>query len=135
MSKSELIQKNRRKDLKKAGPFFVPGFAKFVVIKKPATKARKGINRFTNKCAVAEEGSSMMVSPMKNFLLIFAAVISVTSDATPAAAQRFGQYPWCSSTGYSSCSFDTYSQCMDTARGLSGHCYQNPAYECARRRY
>jgi hypothetical protein len=74
----------------------------------------------------------MMVSPMKHFLLIFAAVISVTSDATPAAAQRFGQYPWCSSTGYSSCSFDTYSQCMETARGLSGHCYQNPAYGYAK---
>jgi len=77
----------------------------------------------------------MMVSPMKHFLLIFAAVISVTSNATPAAAQRFWQYPWCSSTGYSSCSFDTYSQCMETARGLSGHCYQNPAYEYVRRRY
>jgi hypothetical protein len=36
----------------------------------------------------------MMVSPMKHFLLIFAAVISMTSNATPAAAQRFGQYPW-----------------------------------------
>jgi DNA-binding protein HU-beta len=67
MSKSELIQKvadqhsnclTRKdikgvieslasvgyKELKKTGAFFVPGFAKFVVIKKPATKARKGIN-------------------------------------------------------------------------------------------
>jgi hypothetical protein len=24
---------------------------------------------------------------------------------------------------------------METARGLSGHCYQNPAYEYVRRRY
>jgi hypothetical protein len=32
------------KELKKTGAFFVPGFAKFIVIKKPATKARKGIN-------------------------------------------------------------------------------------------
>ncbi|MGY2917845.1 HU family DNA-binding protein [Bradyrhizobium sp. USDA 3262] len=30
------------KELKKAGVFLVPGFAKFVVVKKPATKARKG---------------------------------------------------------------------------------------------
>ena len=37
------------KELKKTGAFFVPGFAKFVVIKKPATKARKGINPFTKK--------------------------------------------------------------------------------------
>jgi DNA-binding protein HU-beta len=37
------------KELKKTGAFFVPGFAKFVVIKKPATKARKGINPFTKE--------------------------------------------------------------------------------------
>jgi DNA-binding protein HU-beta len=72
MSKSELIQKiaeqhannmTRKdvkgvieslaeigyKELKRAGGFFVPGFAKFVVIKKPATKARKGINPFTKE--------------------------------------------------------------------------------------
>jgi hypothetical protein len=33
----------------KTGAFFVPGFAKFVVIKKPATKVRKGINPFTKE--------------------------------------------------------------------------------------
>ena len=72
MSKSELIQKiadehsnslTRKdikgvveslasigyKELKKTGAFFVPGFAKFVVIKKPATKVRKGINPFTKE--------------------------------------------------------------------------------------
>jgi hypothetical protein len=27
------------------------------------------------------------------------------------------------------------SQCMETARGLSGHCYQNPAYGYAKRPY
>lgn len=37
------------KELKKAGAFVVPGFAKFVVIKKPATKARKGTNPFTGE--------------------------------------------------------------------------------------
>ena len=31
------------KELKKSGVFLVPGLAKFVVIKKPATKAREGI--------------------------------------------------------------------------------------------
>jgi DNA-binding protein HU-beta len=35
------------KELKKTGAFFVPG--KFVVVKKPATKARKGINPFTKE--------------------------------------------------------------------------------------
>ena len=72
MSKSELIQniaerhsdKLTRKDikdvieslaivgykeLKKSRAFLVPGFAKFVVIKKPATKARAGINPFTKE--------------------------------------------------------------------------------------
>ena len=75
MSKSELIQKiadqhsngmTRKqikgvieslasvgyKELKKAGAFFVPGFAKFVVIKKPATKQRNGINPFTKEPTV-----------------------------------------------------------------------------------
>ena len=37
------------KELKKVGAFVVPGFAKFVVIKKPATKARKGTNPFTGE--------------------------------------------------------------------------------------
>lgn len=37
------------KELKKNGLFLVPGFAKFVVIKKPATKARKGVNPFTGE--------------------------------------------------------------------------------------
>jgi len=75
MSKSELIQKiseahpeelTRKgvknvieslieighKELKKTGAFVVPGFAKFGVIKKPATKARKGINPFTKEPTV-----------------------------------------------------------------------------------
>jgi DNA-binding protein HU-beta len=37
------------KELKKSGAFLVPGFAKFVVIKKPATKERSGINPFTKE--------------------------------------------------------------------------------------
>jgi DNA-binding protein HU-beta len=37
------------RELKKTGAFLVPGFAKFVVVKKPATKARKGINPFTKE--------------------------------------------------------------------------------------
>ena len=37
------------KELKKNGMFVLPGFAKFVVIKKPATKERQGINPFTKE--------------------------------------------------------------------------------------
>jgi DNA-binding protein HU-beta len=40
------------KELKKSGAFVLPGFAKFVVVKKPATKARKGINPFTKEPTV-----------------------------------------------------------------------------------
>ena len=35
------------RELKKSGMFTLPGFAKFRVIKKPATKARQGVNPFT----------------------------------------------------------------------------------------
>ena len=37
------------KELKKNGVFVLPGFAKFVVVKKPARPARKGINPFTKQ--------------------------------------------------------------------------------------
>jgi len=40
------------KEMKKSGEFMLPGFAKFVVVKKPATKARKGINPFTKEPTV-----------------------------------------------------------------------------------
>jgi DNA-binding protein HU-beta len=40
------------RELKKNGSFLLPGFAKFVVIKKPATKERKGINPFTKEPTV-----------------------------------------------------------------------------------
>ena len=73
MSKSELIQKiadevelSKKdvkavleslatvgyKEMKKAGAFMLPGFAKFVVVKKPATKEHKGINPFTKEPTV-----------------------------------------------------------------------------------
>ena len=37
------------KELKKSGTFIFPGFAKFVVVKKAATKERKGVNPFTKE--------------------------------------------------------------------------------------
>ena len=40
------------KELKKTGTFVMPGLAKFGVVKKPATKARKGINPFTKEPTV-----------------------------------------------------------------------------------
>ena len=73
MSKSELIQKIADeaslakkdvkaalealasvgyKEMKKSGEFLLPGFAKFIVVKKPATKERQGINPFTKEPTV-----------------------------------------------------------------------------------
>jgi len=37
------------RELKKSGVFTLPGFAKFRVVKRPATKARQGINPFTKE--------------------------------------------------------------------------------------
>jgi nucleoid DNA-binding protein len=37
------------RELKKTGVFVLPGFAKFLVLKKPATKERPGINPFTKE--------------------------------------------------------------------------------------
>src|SRR6201995_2962151 len=46
---SEAVAAIGHKELKKTGAFVVPGLAKFIVIKKPATKARQGINPFTKE--------------------------------------------------------------------------------------
>jgi DNA-binding protein HU-beta len=48
----ESLAKVGYKELKKSGVFLVPGFAKFVVVKKAATKARKGVNPFTGEPTV-----------------------------------------------------------------------------------
>jgi nucleoid DNA-binding protein len=45
----ETLTEVGHKELKKNGVFVVPGFAKFVVVKKPATKARVGKNPFTGE--------------------------------------------------------------------------------------
>jgi nucleoid DNA-binding protein len=39
-------------ELKKNGVFVVPGLVRMVVVKKPATKERKGINPFTGQEAI-----------------------------------------------------------------------------------
>jgi nucleoid DNA-binding protein len=45
----EALTEIGHKELKKSGAFVMPGFAKFVVKKKPARPARKGINPFTKE--------------------------------------------------------------------------------------
>ena len=48
----EALTEIGHKELKKSGLFVLPGFAKFVVVKKPARPARKGINPFTKEPTV-----------------------------------------------------------------------------------
>src|SRR5262249_57230092 len=48
----EAVAEIGHKELKKTGAFVMPGRAKFIVIKKPATKARQGINPFTKEPTV-----------------------------------------------------------------------------------
>jgi DNA-binding protein HU-beta len=56
------------KELKKSGIFTVPGFAKFRVVKKAATKARQGINPFTKQpqtFAAKAASKSVRARPIK----------------------------------------------------------------------
>jgi DNA-binding protein HU-beta len=48
----ESIVEIGHKELKKNGIFVIPGLVKLLVVKKPATKARKGINPFTKEPTV-----------------------------------------------------------------------------------
>lgn len=57
-----------QKELKKNGIFTVPGFAKFRVVKKPATKARQGVNPFTKQpmtFAAKPASKTVRARPMK----------------------------------------------------------------------
>jgi DNA-binding protein HU-beta len=57
------------RELKKSGIFTMPGFAKFRVVKKPATKARQGINPFTKQpmtFAAKPASKSVRARPIKS---------------------------------------------------------------------
>jgi DNA-binding protein HU-beta len=56
------------RELKKNGVFTMPGFAKFRVVKKPATKAREGINPSTKQTmtfAAKPASKSVRARPIK----------------------------------------------------------------------
>ncbi len=56
------------KELKKNGVFTLPGYAKFRVVQKPATKAREGINPFTKQpmmIAAKPKSKSVRARPIK----------------------------------------------------------------------
>ena len=59
---NELIEAHLKKG--SAGVFALPGLAKFKVIRKPATKARKGINPFTG------EPTTFKAKPARNVIKI-----------------------------------------------------------------
>jgi len=55
-------------ELKKTGIFVLPGFAKFVVVKKPAKPAREGLNPFTKekqKFAAKPASKGVRARPVK----------------------------------------------------------------------
>jgi nucleoid DNA-binding protein len=45
----DVLTEVAHKELKKSGSFTLPGFAKFMVAKKPASPARQGVNPFTKQ--------------------------------------------------------------------------------------
>jgi DNA-binding protein HU-beta len=64
----EALQSVGHRELKKQGLFTLPGFAKFRVVKKPATKARQGINPFTKEpmtFAAKPASKSVRARPIK----------------------------------------------------------------------
>lgn len=67
------------KELKKAGVFVLPGFAKFLVIKKPATKERPGINPFT------KEAITIKAKPARKVLKVrtLRGAVDAVSDTVP----------------------------------------------------
>ena len=68
------------KELKKTGAFVVPGFAKFVVIKKPATKSRQGINPFT------KEPTLFKAKPARKIIKV--RLVKATKDAVSYRRER-----------------------------------------------
>jgi DNA-binding protein HU-beta len=58
-----------RKSLKSNGLFTLPGLAKMKVVKKPATKAREGVNPFTGEKMIFKAkpaSKKVRVMPLKN---------------------------------------------------------------------
>ena len=63
------LQNQIKKSLKGNGVFTVPGLCKMTVKKKPATKARKGINPFTGEEQMFKAkpaSKTVRIRPMKN---------------------------------------------------------------------
>jgi len=61
---------------------------------------------------------------------IAAALVALAGAGAPPASAEIYR-PWCVQyfgRGGTTCAFESYTQCMDTARGAGGYCSQNPWY-------
>src|SRR5271166_6149978 len=81
------------KDLKKSGSFIVPGFAKFVVLNKPATKERKGINPFTKEPAVFKARPARKIIRARPVKAAKDAVWKATSTPPSSVRRKSGSTP------------------------------------------
>lgn len=61
---------------------------------------------------------------------IAAALVALAGVGAPPASAEIYR-PWCVQyfgRGGTTCAFDSYAQCMETARGSGAYCSQNPWY-------
>jgi hypothetical protein len=61
--------------------------------------------------------------------VLIALAMLAAIDARPSAAEVYR--PWCVQylggiSGGTTCAFNSFQQCMETARGNGAYCYQNP---------
>jgi Protein of unknown function (DUF3551) len=69
---------------------------------------------------------------IRSAVAIASALVAMAAiDARRTAAEVYR--PWCVQylggiSGGTTCAFDSYAQCMETARGNGAYCYENPWY-------
>jgi hypothetical protein len=71
---------------------------------------------------------------MRQLLVGMTALVAITAAGVPEAAAA--QRPYCldaDRTHLKDCSYYTFQQCLETASGLGGICYYNPAILWAER--
>ena len=71
------------------------------------------------------------MTPIRVAFALLAVSACTLIDARPSAAEVYR--PWCvqyfgGKDGATNCSFVSYAQCMETARGAGAYCFPNPWY-------
>jgi hypothetical protein len=74
-------------------------------------------------------GDALMIRAVVTTFIVAAAFAAAGTRPSSAEIYR----PWCVQyfgglSGGTNCSFYSYAQCMETARGNGAYCYQNPWY-------